>query len=79
MSQAPTQPATRSDQRVIVGQTGQNVVGLLIGALATFGAQLVMSRRLGPQAFGIVVATTQFAFIAAAFTPCSSSASASAS
>ena len=68
MSQVPTQPATRSDQRVIVGQTGQNVVGLLIGALATFGAQLVMSRRLGPQAFGIVVATTQFAFIAAAFT-----------
>lgn len=57
-----------SDQRVIVGQTGQNVAGLLIGALATFGAQIVMSRELGPQAFGIVVATTQFAFIAAAFT-----------
>jgi O-antigen/teichoic acid export membrane protein len=59
---------TRSDQRVIVGQTGQNVAGLLVGALATFGAQILMSRRLGPEAFGIVVATTQFAFIAAAFT-----------
>jgi O-antigen/teichoic acid export membrane protein len=61
-------PTTRSDQRVIVGQTGQNVAGLLIGALATFGAQIVMSQRLGPEAFGIVVATSQFAFIAAAFT-----------
>jgi O-antigen/teichoic acid export membrane protein len=61
-------PTTRSDQRVIVEQTGQNVAGLLIGALATFGAQIVMSQRLGPEAFGIVVATTQFAFIAAAFT-----------
>jgi O-antigen/teichoic acid export membrane protein len=66
-----TPAATRrpaSDQRTIVGQTGQNVVGLLIGAAATFAAQILLSRKLGPQAFGVVVATTQFAFIAAAFT-----------
>lgn len=57
-----------SDQRIIVGQTGQNVLGLLIGATALFAAQIVMSRRLGAEAFGIVTATTQFAFIAAAAT-----------
>ncbi len=61
-------PRPVSDQRVIVGQTGQNVAGLVIGALATLLAQILLSRRLGPEAFGIVVATTQFAFIAAAFT-----------
>jgi O-antigen/teichoic acid export membrane protein len=57
-----------SDQRLIVGQTGQNVLGLVIGAAATFAAQIVMSRRLGAEAFGVVTATTQFAFIAAAAT-----------
>ncbi len=57
-----------SDQRLIVGQTGQNVLGLVIGAAATFAAQVIMSRRLGARSFGIVTATTQFAFIAAAAT-----------
>jgi O-antigen/teichoic acid export membrane protein len=58
----------RSDERVIVGQTGQNVVGLVVGAIALFAAQILMSRRLGADAFGVVTATTQFAFIAAAAT-----------
>jgi O-antigen/teichoic acid export membrane protein len=66
----PPPPAERppSDQRLIVGQTGQNVLGLAIGAVATFAAQVIMSNRLGGQAFGIVTVATQFAFVAAAFT-----------
>ena len=57
-----------SDQRLIVGQTGQNVLGLAIGAAATFAAQIVMSNALGEEAYGIVTVTTQFAFVAAAAT-----------
>ncbi len=60
--------AAPSDQRLIVGQTGQNVLGLAIGAAATFAAQIVMSNRLGEEAYGIVTVTTQFAFVAAAAT-----------
>ena len=59
---------TGSDQRLIVGQTGQNVLGLAIGAAATFAAQVVMANRLGETAYGVVTLTTQFAFIAAAAT-----------
>ncbi|MGQ0670739.1 MAG: lipopolysaccharide biosynthesis protein, partial [Actinomycetota bacterium] len=54
------------DQRNILGNTGQNVLGLGIGALATFAAQVLMTNILGADAFGIVTFTTQFAFIAAA-------------
>ena len=43
-----------SDHRVIVGQTGQNVLGLGIGAVATFAAQVLMTRALGDEAFGVV-------------------------
>jgi O-antigen/teichoic acid export membrane protein len=57
-----------SDQRVILGNTGQNVVGLAIGAVATFAAQVIMTQRLGGRAYGVVTLTTQFAFIAAAAT-----------
>lgn len=56
------------DRRIILGQTAQNVLGLAIGALATFGAQVLMTRRLGDRGFGVVTLTTQFAFIAAAAT-----------
>ncbi|MDH4112283.1 MAG: polysaccharide biosynthesis C-terminal domain-containing protein [Actinomycetota bacterium] len=57
-----------SDQRVILGNTGQNVLGLAIGAAATFAAQVIMTQRLGDRAYGVVTLTTQFAFIAAAAT-----------
>jgi O-antigen/teichoic acid export membrane protein len=60
--------AVGADQRTIVGQTGQNVLGLAIGATATFAAQVLMSNRLGAEAFGVVTLATQFAFIAAAAT-----------
>ena len=53
---------------MILGNTGQNVLGLAIGAVATFAAQVIMTQRLGDRAFGVVTLTTQFAFIAAAAT-----------
>jgi O-antigen/teichoic acid export membrane protein len=56
------------DRRIILGNTGQNVLGLAIGALATFAAQVIMTRRLGDVGFGVVTLTTQFAFVAAAAT-----------
>lgn len=65
----PGKPASGArDRRIILGQTAQNVLGLAIGALATFGAQVLMTRRLGDRGFGVVTLTTQFAFIAAAAT-----------
>ncbi|MGH7541078.1 MAG: MATE family efflux transporter, partial [Gemmatimonadota bacterium] len=57
-----------SDHRVIVGQTGQNVLGLAVGATATFAAQVLFTNALGDEAFGVVTLTTQAAFIAAAAT-----------
>ncbi len=62
------EPRRTGDQRLIVGQTGQNVLGLGIGAVATFAAQVIMSNRLGEEAYGVVTVATQFAFIAAAAT-----------
>lgn len=56
------------DRRIILGNTGQNVLGLGIGALATFAAQVIMTNRLGDEGFGVVTLTTQFAFVAAAAT-----------
>ncbi len=64
----PADGSRGSDQRVILGNTGQNVLGLAIGAVATFAAQVIMTQRLGDRAYGIVTVTTQFAFIAAAAT-----------
>jgi O-antigen/teichoic acid export membrane protein len=61
-------PAPISDQRIILGNTGQNVVGLAIGAVATFAAQVLMTNRLGREPFQVVTVTTQFAFVAAAAT-----------
>jgi O-antigen/teichoic acid export membrane protein len=60
--------ALSSDHRTILGNTGQNVLGLGIGAVALFAAQVLMTNTLGDQAFGVVTLTTQFAFIAAAAT-----------
>ena len=67
-SVTPGTISARSDQRIILGNTGQNVIGLAIGAAATFAAQVVMTNRLGGESFGVVTLTTQFAFIAAAAT-----------
>jgi hypothetical protein len=56
------------DQRDILGGAGQNVIGLAAGVLATFVTQIVMTRTLGAQLFGVVTVTTQFAFIASTAT-----------
>ena len=62
-------PRTRfADQRDILGGAGQNVIGLAAGVLATFATQVVMTRVLGPAIFGVVIVTTQFAFIASTAT-----------
>ncbi len=65
---APGASPGARDRRIILGQTAQNVVGLAVGALATFAAQVLMTRRLGDRGFGVVTLTTQFAFVAAAAT-----------
>ncbi|MEX2275187.1 MAG: flippase [Actinomycetota bacterium] len=57
-----------ADHRNILGNTGQNVLGLGIGAAATFVAQVLMTRTLGDARYGVVTLATQFAFIAAAAT-----------
>jgi O-antigen/teichoic acid export membrane protein len=61
-------PIASRDHRIILGNTGQNVLGLAIGALATFAAQVLMTNALGGEAYGVVTLTTQFAFVAAAAT-----------
>jgi O-antigen/teichoic acid export membrane protein len=62
-------PRTRfADQRDILGGAGQNVIGLTAGVLATFATQIVMTRVLGKAIFGVVIVTTQFAFIASTAT-----------
>ncbi|HYG72588.1 MAG TPA: MATE family efflux transporter [Actinomycetota bacterium] len=61
-------PPGRGDRRVILGNTGQNVLGLAIGAVATFAANVLLTNRLGDEGFGVVTLTTQFAFVAAAAT-----------
>ena len=45
-AETPVTKAT-SDQRIILGNTGQNVLGLAIGAVATFAAQVIMTNALG--------------------------------
>src|SRR5205814_6810568 len=48
-------PRTRfADQRDILGGAGQNVIGLAAGVLATFATQIVMTRVLGKDLFGVV-------------------------
>ena len=52
-----------SDYVNILSGTSQNVVGIAIAALATFAAQILMGRTLGPDGFGVVTVMTQAAFV----------------
>ena len=52
-----------SDYINILSGTSQNVVGIVVAALATFGAQILMTNTLGPEGFGIVTVITQAAFV----------------
>ena len=47
----------------ILSGTSQNVVGIVVAAIATFAAQLLISNRLGPESYGVVTVLTQAAFV----------------
>jgi O-antigen/teichoic acid export membrane protein len=71
-SGAPT-PAGPGDHRVLAAGTAQNIVGLAVFVIGTFGANILVPRAFGggapgATALGIVTLGTQFAFIAAAGT-----------
>lgn len=68
----PTEPPVArsgpSDHRVILSGTLQNLLGLAVFAIATFGIQILVGQRFGPGVFGVVTIGTQLGFIAAAAT-----------
>ena len=60
-----------SDRARILAGTGQNVLGLGIYVLATFGMNVLVARAFGEEgrrALGVVTLATQFAFVAGAGT-----------
>ena len=57
-----------ADQRDILGGAGQNVLGLVVGVLATFATQVLMTRKLGAAVFGVVTLASQFTFVGSAAT-----------
>ena len=57
-------PDQRSERLAILSGTAQNVVGIVIAGAATLGAQVLITRRFGPQVFGVVTVVTQAAFVA---------------
>ncbi|HEV3472895.1 MAG TPA: oligosaccharide flippase family protein [Actinomycetota bacterium] len=60
---APGTPAGPSDYFAILSGTAQNVVGIVIAALATLVAQILMSNTLGAAGYGVVTVVTQAAFV----------------
>jgi O-antigen/teichoic acid export membrane protein len=46
----------------------QNVLGIVVAALAMFAVQVLMTRALGPDGFGVVTVLTQAAFVASFLT-----------
>jgi O-antigen/teichoic acid export membrane protein len=56
-------PGPSSDYLSILSGTSQNIIGIVIAALATFAAQVVLSRSLGDEGFGAVTVITQAAFV----------------
>jgi O-antigen/teichoic acid export membrane protein len=65
-------PADRfGDHLAILSGTGQNIVGLAVYVLATFGTNVLISRAFEPNGasvLGVVTLATQFAFVAGAAT-----------
>jgi O-antigen/teichoic acid export membrane protein len=53
----------KSDYLSILSGTSQNVVGILVAAIATYAAQFLMGRVLGRSGFGAVTVLTQAAFV----------------
>lgn len=62
MSDAPRK-GPGSDYLSILSGTSQNIAGIVVAALATFGAQVLMTNTLGAEGFGIVTVVTQAAFV----------------
>lgn len=56
------------DHLAILAGTGQNVLGLAVFVLATFGTNVLIARVLGEAALGVVTLATQLAFIGGAAT-----------
>jgi O-antigen/teichoic acid export membrane protein len=57
-------PSARfGDERTILAGTGQSALGLVVAILATFATQVLITRVLGPAAFGVVTMATQGALI----------------
>jgi O-antigen/teichoic acid export membrane protein len=65
-------PAERfGDHLAILSGTGQNIAGLVVYVLATFGTTVLISRAFEPNGasvLGVVTLATQFAFVAGAAT-----------
>jgi O-antigen/teichoic acid export membrane protein len=63
--EAPEEPRPKrsSDHIQILSGTTQNVVGIVIAAVATFVANILMTRTLGADGFGIAILMTQGAFV----------------
>ena len=60
---------TVRDQLTILAGTGQNIAGLALFVVATFGMSVLVARAIGtPGAFGQVTLVTQLAFVAGAAT-----------
>jgi O-antigen/teichoic acid export membrane protein len=55
--------APRRDHLAILSGTSQNVVGIVVAAVATFVANILLSNTLGPEGFGVVTLLTQGAFV----------------
>lgn len=52
-----------SDYVSILAGTSQNVLGIVVAAIATLGAQVLLTRTLGAGGFGVVTVATQAAFV----------------
>jgi O-antigen/teichoic acid export membrane protein len=55
-----------TEERSLLAGTAANVIGLVLGALAMLGVQILLGQTLMPGAFGIVTVAVQVAFVAAA-------------
>jgi O-antigen/teichoic acid export membrane protein len=56
-------PAGERDHIKILSGTSQNVVGIVVAAIATFAANILITRTLGAESFGAVTLLTQGAFV----------------
>ena len=59
----PPTDSTPRDHVSILGGASQNIVGMVVAAGATFAAQILITRTLGAEGFGIVTIVTQAAFV----------------